>query len=230
MSAAEREAKLAERAATNAQRKADRTAEREALRIERETSTTEERAQRAAERAEMREAKLAERRAAREAQQSPKPIRHATNAGFARGCQCEPCADAHRAYHREYNAHRRTQTVAPEHHGTPYGYKLGCKNRDECPADIACADASLAEERRRRREQGIEGREFVPAEPVRAHIVELHKTMTYTLIGYLAGVAPKDIRRMVTGRDDGPRKGEFARHTDRAKAERIFCVHAERAA
>jgi hypothetical protein len=48
--------------------------------------------------------------------------------------------------------------------------------------------------------------------------------MPYKRIGALAGIAPKDIRRFVTGRDDGPRKGELAQHTDRTKAERIMAV------
>jgi hypothetical protein len=230
MSAEQREAKLAEQLAAREQRKAKRAAERAALRLERETSTAEERAQRAIERAAEREAKLTEKRAAREALRSPKPITHGTNAGYARGCQCGPCTDAHRSYHREYSARRRAQPIPAEHHGTPYGYQLGCKNRDECPAEISCADASLAEERRRRRENGIPARELVPSDTVRAHVVELHKTLSYTRIGKLAGIAPKDVRRLVTGRDDGPRKGEVAKHTDRAKAERILAVVIEAAA
>ena len=221
----------AEREALVAARRAERSIEREAERTERATERAERAAMTAVQRAQDRAAKAEERkiadatrRAERALLRTPKPITHGTNAGFARGCTCELCGDAHRTYHREYAARRRSESIAAENHGTPYGYQLGCMNRDQCPAEPTCADASLAEERRRRREQGIPERELVPAGPVRAHIVELHKVMPYTRIGTLAGIASKDIRRLVTGRDDGPRKGELALHTDRTKAESIMAV------
>lgn len=227
----ERERKRVERAVLTAERRAEREALVAARRAERSIEREAARTERATERAQDREAKaeerriaVAARRAERELLRTPKPITHGTNAGFARGCTCGRCGDAHRAYHREYAARRRSESIAAENHGTPYGYQLGCMNRSQCPAEPTCADASLAEERRRRREQGIPERELVPAGPVRAHIVELHKLMPYTRIGTLAGIASKDIRRLVTGRDDGPRKGELAQHTDRTKAESIMAV------
>jgi len=221
---AARETVVAARLSARAiEREAART-ERAAERAERATLTAAQRAQDRAAKTEERRIAVAEKLAARALLRTPKPIIHGTNAGFARGCRCEPCVQAHRAYHREYSARRRSEGIPTENHGTPYGYQLGCKNREQCPTEPTCADASLAEENRRRREQGIPERELVDAAPVRAHIVELHKVMPYKRIGALAGIAPKDIRRFVTGRDDGPRKGELAQHTDRTKAERIMAV------
>lgn len=221
---AERVRKRVEREALVAKRRAERALERKVEREQRAALTAEQRAQDRAAKAEERRAADAKRRAERALPRTPKPIAHGSNAGFARGCRCEPCVQAHRAYHREYSARRRSEGIPAENHGTPYGYQLGCKNREQCPAKPTCADASLAEENRRRREQGIPERELVDAAPVRAHIVELHKVMPYTRIGALAGIAPKDIRRFVTGRDSGLRKGELAQHTDRTKAERIMAV------
>jgi len=221
---AAREAVVAARIAARAIERETARTERAAERAERATLTAAQRAQDRATKTEERRIAVAEKRAARALLRTPKPIIHGTNAGFARGCTCEPCGEAHRAYHREYAARRRMEGIPAENHGTPYGYQLGCKNREQCPAEPTCADASLAEENRRRREQGIPERELVDAAPVRAHIVELHKVMPYKRIGALAGIAPKDIRRFVTGRDDGPRKGELAQHTDRTKAERIMAV------
>jgi len=164
----------------------------------------------------------------------PKP--HGTNASWARGCRDDAscpsaleggvsCTEAHRQYHRDYQAARRV-AGAEGHHGTPYGYQLGCKVREDCPAEVSCADASLAEERRRRREAGIDARELVDAEPVRRHVIELHRVLPYTEIGRRAGMSHKEVRRLVTGRDDTKRRGEIPQHTDRAKAERLLAVTA----
>lgn len=92
-----------------------------------------------------------------QAPREPKPLTHGTNAGYARGCRCEPCHEAHKTYHRDYAAMRR-KVGAEGAHGTPYGYQLGCR-RAGCPGGpdgLTCADASLAEEKRRRREKGVE--------------------------------------------------------------------------
>ncbi|MGV8913768.1 MAG: hypothetical protein ACOH14_14235 [Rhodoglobus sp.] len=222
--AAARDRKRVERATLLAERRAERALERQVEREKRAALTAEQRAQESAAKAEERRVAAAGRRAERALPRTPKPIVHGTNAGYARGCRCVSCVEGHRAYHREYTARRRREAIAVEKHGTPYGYQLGCKERSQCPAETSCADASLAEESRRRREQGIPERDLVPAGPVRAHIVELHRTMPYSRIGVLAGIASKDIRRLVTGRDDVRRKGELAQHTDRSKAERILAI------
>ncbi len=75
---------------------------------------------------------------------------HGTNACRARGCDRPECIEAGREYHRIWMQQRRAEGIPLEHHGTAYGYQLGCKDRETCPSEISCADASLAEERRRR--------------------------------------------------------------------------------
>lgn len=97
---------------------------------------------------------------------------HGTNASYARGCRCEPCTTARREYHRDYTKRRRAEG-AGEHHGTAYGYQLGCRARSECPADTTCTDAMLDAERARRRTAGIPAKNLVDAAPARAHVQEL---------------------------------------------------------
>lgn len=162
---------------------------------------------------------------------------HGTNAGYARGCKTHEecpnvltggvsCSDAHKAYHRAYTLRRRA-AGADGYHGTSYGYQLGCSNRDACPggADgVKCRDAASAEEAARARARGVPARDLVDADPVRAHIAVLRQTLTYVEIGRRSGVAGKDVRRLVMGRDDPQRRGQIPAHTDRAKAEAILAV------
>ena len=203
-----------------AERKAVRLAKREAVIAERAAFTLEERAKRAAARAEV----VAERKAARRALRPLSPVPHGSAAGYARKCRCEPCKDAYRASQRVYRAKARARPIALENHGSAHGYQLGCRAGAVCPTLPSCADVSLAAETRRRRESGVAERGMIPAGPVIAHIVKLHKSMTYVEIGAATGIAGKDIRRMVTGRDSGDRMGELPKHTDRVKAALILAV------
>lgn len=163
---------------------------------------------------------------------------HGTEYGRQMGCKTiedcpngvlglETCVEYSRRYHREYAAARKAGE-GPREHGTASGYAMGCKDRSKCKSALAggisCADASLATERERRRRRGIPARELVDATPVRAHVIELHKTMSYKRIGELAGVRGQDVRRLAVGRDDKNRRGELAEHTDRAKAEKLLAV------
>ena len=94
---------------------------------------------------------------------------HGTNACYARGCRQPECIEAHKQYHRDYVKRRRAEG-ARAHHGTAYGYQLGCHDRTRCPATPSCADASLAAEAARRRAAGIPPKELIDATPAQAHI------------------------------------------------------------
>jgi hypothetical protein len=148
---------------------------------------------------------------------------HGTNACRARGCDRPECIEAGRKYHREWVAARKKQEISSEHHGTAYGYSLGCTDRSKCPAEISCSDASLAEERRRRREAGIaEQAPRVPAEPVRQHVRDLMAS-GWTVLGIAdaADVSKTGLKVLLYGRS-GARKGELPAHIEAAKAERVL--------
>lgn len=162
--------------------------------------------------------------------QAPRPPRqvlgHGTNASYARGCRCDACKDAAREYHREWMANRRetTEMIAAEHHGTAYGYQLGCRSRKRCPATPSCADASLAEERRRRRAAGVpEAAPRVDAEPARAHVRALMAAgMTLEAVALHAGVPRNRLGELIYGRSD--RGGEFPAQLKAQRAEQILAV------
>lgn len=130
-------------------------------------------------------------------------------------------------YHREWVANQQTQPIPLEHHGTPYGYQLGCKDRDTCPAEISCRDATLAEERRRARAAGIpEQAARVPAEPVRRHVRELMAAgMSVLGIAAAADVSKTGVKVLLYGRS-GERKGELPSAIEAAKAQRIMALTA----
>lgn len=150
---------------------------------------------------------------------------HGTNACRARGCDRPECIEAGREYHRQWMANRKAQSIPLEHHGTAYGYQLGCKDRDQCPAEISCADASLAEERRRRREAGIAPQApRVPADPIRQHVRQLMASgMTVLEIADLAQASKSGVKILLYGRS-GDRKGELPREIEAEKAERILAL------
>lgn len=148
---------------------------------------------------------------------------HGTNACRARGCERPECIEAGRQYHRAWMANRQGRNIETKHHGTAYGYQLGCKDRASCPAEISCADASLNEERRRARQAGIpEQPPRVPAEPVRAHVRDLMASgMTILSIADAAQVSKTGIKILLYGRS-GARKGELPSAVEQPKAERIM--------
>lgn len=150
---------------------------------------------------------------------------HGTNAAWTRGCRCEACVEGHLRYHRDYWRKRRAAAVPAEHHGTAYGYGLGCHVREACPASPTCADASLAEERRRRREAGIpEKVETVDAGPVREHIVSLMGSGVALLtIAERAQVSKSVLKNLMYGRS-GDRRGEKSLSLSVVNAERILAV------
>ncbi|KDA04643.1 hypothetical protein DC31_05735 [Microbacterium sp. CH12i] len=156
----------------------------------------------------------------------PRQLRpHGTNACRARGCDRPECIEAGRNYHREWMEQRKQQQIPAEYHGTAYGYQLGCKNREHCPGQISCSDASLAEERRRRREAGIaEQPPRVPAEPIRTHTRALMDSgMTVLKIAEEANVSKTGVKILLYGRS-GARKGELPREIEAAKAQRILAL------
>lgn len=154
---------------------------------------------------------------------------HGTNASYARGCRCDDCKAAAREYHRQWMENRRSaaDTIPTGTHGTPYGYQLGCRGRHTCPAEISCTDASLAEERRRRREAGApEAAPRVDAEPVRQHVRALMAAgMAVLTIADVAGVSKTGLKVLLYGRS-GERKGEYPAHIEADKAQRILEVTA----
>jgi hypothetical protein len=158
--------------------------------------------------------------------QSPRQLQpHGTNACRARGCDRPECIEAARVYHREWMEQRRMKQISAEHHGTAYGYQLGCKDRETCPAEISCADASLAEERRRRREAGIpEQAPRVPAEPIRQHVRALMDSgMGVLKIAEEANVSKTGVKILLYGRS-GARKGELPREIEATKAQRLLAL------
>lgn len=150
---------------------------------------------------------------------------HGTNACRARGCERPECIEAGRIYHREWMEQRKLQQIPAEYHGTAYGYQLGCKDREHCPGQISCSDASLAEERRRRREAGIaEQPPRVPAEPVRIHTRALMASgMTVVKIAESANVSKTGVKILLYGRS-GARKGELPREIESVKAQCILAL------
>lgn len=155
----------------------------------------------------------------------PATLGHGTNGCYARGCRCEPCHEAHRAYHRAYVGKRRAAGVEAVHHGTAYGYQLGCRGRTYCPAEVTCTDAMLEQDRQRRREAGVPAApERVPAEPVREHVRSLMDGgMSVLGIAETAGVSLSWIKTLLYGRT-GPRAGEFPSHVEAEKARRLLAL------
>lgn len=150
---------------------------------------------------------------------------HGTNACRARGCDRPECIEAGRVYHREWMERRRMKQIPAEHHGTAYGYQLGCKDRETCPAETSCADVSLAEERRRRREAGVpEQAPRVPAEPVRQHVRNLMGSgMGVLRIAEEANVSKTGVKILLYGRS-GARKGELPHEIEAIKAQRLLAL------
>lgn len=151
---------------------------------------------------------------------------HGTNASWARGCHCEECHEAHKQYYRDYWRTRR-ESVPVDQHGTAYGYSLGCRDRDLCPgADgVKCADASLAEERRRRRERGIPAKELVDAAPVIEHVKQLRDAKVPVLeIAKRAGVGKTAIATLLYGRFGPDRSGQIPTKVEASRAARILAV------
>ena len=150
---------------------------------------------------------------------------HGTNACRARGCDLPECIEAGRAYHREWMASRKIEDIPLEHHGTAYGYQLGCRDRAACPAKISCSDASIAEERRRRRQAGVpEQAPRVPAGPVRMRVRQLMASgWTILAIAAAANVSKTGITVLLYGRS-GARKGELPAAIEEGKARRILSL------
>ncbi|ALJ20393.1 response regulator transcription factor [Microbacterium sp. No. 7] len=120
---------------------------------------------------------------------------HGTNACHARGCRRPECIDAHRAWHRAYVARRRAEGPR-QHHGTAYGYQLGC--RTECPATPSCTDAMNAADTARRRAAGAPARELIDAAPVQAHMRDLmHAGLTVADIATASGLSFASTRKMI---------------------------------
>lgn len=148
-----------------------------------------------------------------------------TYASYVRGCRCELCGEARRTYHQEYVARRRAEGIPAEHHGTAYGYQLGCHDRDSCPSTPACSDASIAEERRRRREAGIPAQPpRVDAAPVREHVRNLmNNGRSVKAIAADADVSLSGLKMLLYGRS-GARKGEMPTKIDVTKATKLLAL------
>lgn len=88
---------------------------------------------------------------------------HGTDSSYKRGCRgpeeatCPSvlaggisCAQAHRDAVAAWAAGRQARPVPAHHHGTPYGYAIGCRTPD-CPSTPTCTQARAAAETDRRR-------------------------------------------------------------------------------
>jgi AraC-like DNA-binding protein len=150
---------------------------------------------------------------------------HGTNASYARGCRCDECKEAARAYQREYVARRRAEGPPADKHGTAYGYTLGCNDRSTCPATPTCVDAMLEQDIARRREKGIpEQAPRVPAQPTRDHLRALMAGgMTIERIAAEAGVSRSILATVLYGRS-GARKGVEQTEIKADTASRVLAL------
>jgi hypothetical protein len=90
---------------------------------------------------------------------------------------------------------------------------------------VKCADASLAEERRRRRERGIPAKELVDAAPVIEHVRQLREAKVPVLeIAKRAGVGKTAIATLLYGRFGPDRSGQIPTKVDASRAARILAV------
>lgn len=173
-----------------------------------------------------------------------RPPVHGTDYGWQRGCKTDEgcpnssaggtsCLQAHLAYHREYRRARKAGSGPSINHGTPHGYQLGCHDRTQCPGGpegTTCADASLAQERRRRREAGIApAKPLTPSAPAVEHIAKLRAAkLSIAAIVTASSCSRTAIRSLIYGRDDyqngapGPRHGQIPSRIDEGKARRIL--------
>jgi hypothetical protein len=161
---------------------------------------------------------------------------HGTNASFVRGCKSKTdcpnlaaggisCHEAHLEYHRNYDRSRRTRG-ADGHHGTAYGYQLGC--RGECPADPSCTAVMLEADRNRpsRADRPRRG-PMVDSAPVIAHIESLRAAgMPMLAIVERTGLR-KFVQTLIYGRPGGERKGQIPKRVDAVKAATVMAVRAD---
>jgi hypothetical protein len=149
---------------------------------------------------------------------------HGTNASYARGCRCDDCKAAARAYQRDYVARRKAEGVPADRHGTAYGYQLGCKDRATCPAEPTCTDVVLAKDIDRRRAQGVpEQAPMVAAEPVRDHVRALMAAVIRRDdIADAAEVSRSILGTLLYGRSD--RKGVQQEQIKAETARRVLAL------
>lgn len=166
------------------------------------------------------------------------PLKHGSMYAWQQGCRTiegcpnhalgEPtCVEVNRKYHREYLQKRRERAgqglkSGAIRHGTPAGYQLGCHDRDACPGVVSCADASLAEERRRRREAGVPAAPVVvDSGEVVAHLARLHdQGLGPVTIARRTGVSKSSVRDLIYGRSD--RGYRISANVEAEKARRLL--------
>jgi hypothetical protein len=168
---------------------------------------------------------------------APREIKpHGTNASYTRGCKSKTdcpnvadggmsCYEAHLEYHRNYDLSRRTRG-ADGHHGTSYGYQLGC--RGDCPSDPSCTAVMLEADRNRpsRADRPKRG-PMVDSGPVIAHIESLRAAgMPMLAIVERTGLR-KFVQTLVYGRPGGERKGQIPKQVDAVKAATVMAVRAD---
>jgi hypothetical protein len=168
---------------------------------------------------------------------APREVKpHGTNASFVRGCKSKTdcpnladggmsCYEAHLEYHRNYDRSRRTRG-AHGHHGTAYGYQLGC--RGDCPADPSCTAVMLEADRNRpSRAHRPKRGPMVDSGPVIAHIESLRAAgMPMLAIVERTGLR-KFVQTLVYGRPGGERKGQIPKQVDAVKAATVMAVRAD---
>jgi len=150
---------------------------------------------------------------------------HGTNATYTRGCRCELCVQARRTYSRQYMAKRKASGTIGDHHGTAYGYQLGCRDGATCPVQPTCIEASRAEDERRRRSRGASMRPVrVDATPVRAHVLALLAAgMTIRAISNSARVSRSSVKNVIYGHA-GSRTGLYLKEIAEESATKLLAI------
>lgn len=118
----------------------------------------------------------------------------------------------------------RARTICPPEHA--HAQKTTCYIQHQC----RCADYTESNRRREERRAkliayGRYDSGLVDAAPARAHVLELStKGIGYKRVAQLAGLHVTTVRVLISGREDGARKGELAKRIKRATSDAILAV------
>jgi len=115
-------------------------------------------------------------------------------------------------------------TICPPDHA--HQEKTTCYIQHQCRCD-ACTEHNRQREAQRAKliAYGRYDSGLVDAAPARAHVVELStKGIGYKRVAMLAGLHVTTVRVLVSGREDGHRKGELAKRIKRETSDAILAV------
>lgn len=120
----------------------------------------------------------------------------------------------------------RDRKVCPPDH--KHAETTTCYIQHQCRCD-ECSEMNRARQNRRDRliAYGRYDSGLVDAAPARSHVLRLSEQgLGYKRVAQLAGLHTTTLRILVSGREDGPRKGELAKRIKRGTAEKILAVEA----